>query len=267
MDIIRRNFFRLLRSGALNEFESLEPMSTFKWNKLFHMVEAQNIASIVAKGIKNHQYDNSMNLPTNKYDHLPLDESQNQRVEIHPALSNPLLNKRLKKIHKTQVHATDTSIETLHLLDIIVDNVRLMLNQGISIRGIMALGTFLRNRGNKVDFIKLEHWLDKLHVRRMAQLQGSILISIFKFEKDEIPFVNKIEAVAYPMTLRSVNHAILDTTKEWHFKQGRSGFVKNNSAVLRRSFRRSARYIRFAPLETTSNLVFSFVRSLSEIEE
>lgn len=32
MDIITRNFFRLLRSGALNEYEQLEPMSNFKWD-------------------------------------------------------------------------------------------------------------------------------------------------------------------------------------------------------------------------------------------
>lgn len=267
MDIVRRNLFRLLRSGAMNEFESLEPMSAFKWNKLLRMAEAQDLSYFVAKGIKNHQYDHQMNLPTDRYPHLYPDEAQSMRVEIHPALSNPLLNRRLKKIHQTEIHSIDTSIDTLHLLDIIIENVRLMLNQGISMRGIMALGTFLRNRGDKVDFIKLEHWLGRLHVQRMAQLQGSILIAVFKFEQDEIPFVTKFETEAREMTLRAVNHAILDTTKEWHFRQGRSGFVKNNSAVMRRSIRRSARYIRFAPIETTSHFVFSFVRSLSEIEE
>ena len=34
MNIIQRNFFRLLRSGALNEFVSLEPMSHYKWQQL-----------------------------------------------------------------------------------------------------------------------------------------------------------------------------------------------------------------------------------------
>ena len=30
MNVITRNFFRLLRSDALNEYEPLEPMSAFK---------------------------------------------------------------------------------------------------------------------------------------------------------------------------------------------------------------------------------------------
>ena len=34
MNILQRNFFRLLRSGALNEYESLEPMSLYKWQQL-----------------------------------------------------------------------------------------------------------------------------------------------------------------------------------------------------------------------------------------
>lgn len=52
MDVITRNFFRLLRSGAWNEDEALEPMSHFKWNRLGQMVHAQCVGSIVKEGLK-----------------------------------------------------------------------------------------------------------------------------------------------------------------------------------------------------------------------
>ena len=55
MNIITRNFFRLLRSGALNEYEPMEPMSAFKWRRLDQMVHAQHVQRAARKDIKNHQ--------------------------------------------------------------------------------------------------------------------------------------------------------------------------------------------------------------------
>ena len=53
------------------------------------------------------------------------------------------------------------------------------------------MGEYLRTRGNKVDFVKLENWLNTLKLSAMAELQGNVLISVFGFEEDEIPFVTK----------------------------------------------------------------------------
>jgi hypothetical protein len=265
MDIIKRNFFRLLRSGALNEFESIEPMSAFKWDRLIQMVKAQKVSEIALKGIRNHQYDEEMNIPASSFEEL-----QNSPIDtenISSRLSNRFLNKRLKKIRENEPHAIDASMDTLTLLNIIVKNIGYMLNRGISLNGILEMGRFLRTKGDKVDFVKLDGWLEELHLQHMAQLQGNILISVFKFEQDEIPFVQKLEPEAGKLTLRSLNHTAMDTAKDWHFRQSKSGFVKNNSAVLRKNLRRSIRYINYAPIETTSNFINNFARSLSEIEE
>ena len=80
-----------------------------------------------------------------------------------------------------------------------------MLNRGINLDAIIRLGQFLRNKGDKVDFLKLEKWLSALHLQRMAQLQGSILIAVFGFEKDEIDFVKKEEPVAYKLTIKIIS--------------------------------------------------------------
>lgn len=268
MDIIKRNFFRLLRSGALNEYVTLEPMTTFKWNRLFQMAASQNVVSIALKGIKNHQYDTNIHVPQKLIlDLQEMTDKDEQEWGSNPHLSNPTLNKRLKKIKHDERHAIDTSMETLQLLDIIIFNVNHILAKGISVRGIIELGSYLRTRGDKVDFVKLETWLSKLHLQRMAQLQGSILIVVFNFEQDEIPFVENVEREAYPLILRTLTHTEIDTTKEWHFREGKAGFVQNNNKVLRRNLRRSMRYINYSPIETSSHFIANLVRSLSEIEE
>ena len=43
MDIIQRNFFRLIRSGAFNDKSQIEVMSAFKWRRLYEIVMFQNV--------------------------------------------------------------------------------------------------------------------------------------------------------------------------------------------------------------------------------
>ena len=263
MNIITRNFFRLLRSGALNEYEPMEPMSAFKWRRLDQMVHAQHVERAALKGIKNHQFDEMMNIPEDLANQTP-DNSAHQE---EPRLSNHYLNFRLSRIENAERHAIDTNVDALNVLKIIVGNVSSMLNHGTMLSGIIELGSYLRNKGDKVDFVKLDTWLGKLQLRRMAHLQGSMLMSVFNFEQDELPFVRHVEAAANKLVLRSVTHSASDTAEEWHFRQLSSGFVQNNSALLRRNLRRSLRYITYAPLETVSNFFNNFARSLQEIEE
>ena len=272
MDIIKRNFFRLLRSGALNEYVTLEPMSLFKWHRLIKMLESQHVLGIAAKGIRNHQYDEGQVIPKVIFQELLTAADANEEAErkaFHEesTLSNRFLNRRLHHILTSERHAIDTSLEALQLLDLIVKNLDCILNSGISLRGILEIGSFLRMKGDKVDFVKLDNWLSDLHIQRFAQLEGSILIAVFNFEQDEIPFVQRTEPAAGKLTLRSLTHTAQDTAEEWHFRQSKTGFVKNNSKAMRRNLRRSMRYVAYAPVETTSNFLRNFARSLSEIEE
>lgn len=262
MDIITRNFFRLLLAGALKEKENIEPMSYFKWRRLSQMAYAQHVEKIVKAGFEILPEDMWTNTPQGLLDDIVVEE-QNDKL----SLNNRLLDKRFHKIEHKELHSIDTNVGALDVLKIIVSTVSTMLNQGIMIKGILALGTYLRSKGDKVDFLKLDKWLGKLHLRRMAQLQGSMLIAVFGFEKDELPFVQREEPAAYNLVVRSVYHTASDTAEEWHFKQNRSGFVTNNSTLLRRNLRRSLRYITYAPLETISNYFSNFTLSLQEIEE
>jgi hypothetical protein len=79
--------------------------------------------------------------------------------------------------------------------------------------------------------------------------------------------VQRIEPAAYQLVLRSVSHSASDTAEEWHFRQSRTGFVQNNSTLLRRNLRRSLRYITYAPIETVSNYFNNFCQVVAGVEE
>ncbi len=182
------------------------------------------------------------------------------------AMHSGFLNKRLIKIQQDEPHTIDTSMETIYLLRLIVSNVNAMYSGGISLRGIIQLGQYLRTRGDKVDFVKLDTWLTKLHIQRMAQLEGSVLIQFFNFEQDEIPFVKMVERGASKLTVRSLYYNIKDM-EDIKFQESQVGFVHTTGGTMRKNLRRSMRYFGYAPIETTCNFLNSFFKSLSEIEE
>ncbi|MBO4660245.1 MAG: hypothetical protein J5610_02140 [Prevotella sp.] len=272
MNIIERNFFRILRSGAFNDKEAIEPMSPFKWRRLLQVVEAQNIVATFAKGINNHENDPLLNIPTDITRIMPElivhnEERKHAISNDDVRMNNFFLNRKLKNIIAKELKDEESSVETIDLLEIIVYNLSTILNRGLSLDGIMQLGEYLRRWGDKVDFVKLDNWLDSLHLRRMAQLQGSILMSVFGFEQDELPFVEHPDKEALRLAVKTITYQTKDTAEEWHFKQSRSGFVQNNTTVMRRNILRSIRYYRYAPLETVSSFFGNIGRSLSEIEE
>lgn len=231
MNFLQRNLFIKLRSENFGTDEELEPMTTFKMQKIAQMMK--NLSDIPEGEVR---------------------------------MNNSFLNRRLTKIQDDERHAIDTSIETVYLLRIIVGNVNSILKSGINLKGIIQLGNYLRTKGDKVDFVKLEKWLTKLRIQRIAQLEGSVLITFFDFEQDEIPFVHHIERGAYKLTLRSLYYNIMDQ-QAIQFEQTSSGFVRTTGGTMRKNLRRSMRYLQYAPIETMSNFMNNFFRSLSEIEE
>ena len=231
MNFLQRNLFIKLRSENFGTDEELEPMTTFKMQKIAQMMK--NLSDIPEGEVR---------------------------------MNNSFLNRRLSKIQDDERHAIDTSIETIYLLQIIVGNVNSILKSGINLKGIIQLGNYLRTKGDKVDFVKLEKWLTRLRIQRIAQLEGSVLITFFDFEKDEIPFVRRVEKGAYKLTLRSLYYNTQEA-KDIEFEQTATGFVRTTGGTMRKSLRRSMRYITYAPIETISNFTHKVFHSLSEIEE
>lgn len=272
MEIINRNFFRILRAGAFNDLEAVEPMSDFKWNRILQIAEVQSVSPFIMAGLHRHAADNNMSASFLQAhtERLVLPSVEDSIMSIYqqsPQLANFFLNRRLKKIKQKEENDTDSSTATLLMLDLIIYNVQNTLSRGLNLRAIVELGRLLRWRGDQVDFVKLEQWLQRLGLQRLTDLFGSILIQTFHFERDELPFVERERASANSMLLRTMGHTASDTAENWHFRMRTNGMVENNGRVLRRNLRRSMRYIWYNPLETVSNFLENFSRSLSEIEE
>ena len=165
MNVLTRNYFRILREGAFGERQPIEPMSSFKWHQLRERAHEDNVES-----------------------YLPGSEEPHKGLR---GLSEYKKGRRHKNIEKAEYHAIDTSIHSLDFLELIASNVHQTIAGRTRIDGIIEIGHFLRTKGDKVDFIKIEQWLHKLGIYNIAQLHASILIELFGFTPDEVPFIHR----------------------------------------------------------------------------
>lgn len=282
MNIIKRNFLRLLRLGAFGENEVIEPMSKFKWEVIFHIANIHNVVGVIFDGIAKNK-ENEALIPQDiilKYKKI-LDEEgygiKAQTTGARPSVQLPdaglshmcngFLNARLKRIRENEPQSTDASVETLNMLDIIVQATECTMTYGLSFATILRIGIYLRVDGDKIDFVKLENWLRKLNLTRMAQLEGSILIDIFGFEMDEIPFVNKLEPSAHKIAIEALEKPIRIDIEEWKISQKSTIFLANNSKAMMKTVKNCMKYFFFAPVEASSNFLHRFASSLSNLEE
>ncbi|WP_295439531.1 hypothetical protein [uncultured Prevotella sp.] len=282
MNIIKRNFLRLLRLGAFGENEVIEPMSKFKWEVIFHIANIHNVVGVIFEGIAKNK-ENEALIPQDiilKYKKI-LDEEgygiKAQATGSRPSVQLPdaglshmcngFLNARLKRIRENEPQSADASVETLNMLDIIVQATECTMTYGLSFATILRIGIYLRVDGDKIDFVKLENWLRKLNLTRMAQLEGSILIDIFGFEMDEIPFVNKMEPSAHKIAIEALEKPIRIDIEEWKISQKSTIFLANNSKAMMKTVKNCMKYFFFAPVEASSNFLHRFASSLSNLEE
>ena len=282
MNIIKRNFLRLLRLGAFGENEVIEPMSKFKWEVIFHIANIHNVVGVIFDGIAKNK-ENEALIPQDiilKYKKI-LDEEgygiKDQATGSRPSVQLPdaglshmcngFLNARLKRIRENEPQSADASVETLNMLDIIVQATECTMTYGLSFATILRIGIYLRVDGDKIDFVKLENWLRKLNLTRMAQLEGSILIDIFGFEMDEIPFVNKMEPSAHKIAIEALEKPIRIDIEEWKISQKSTIFLANNSKAMMKTVKNCMKYFFFAPVEASSNFLHRFASSLSNMEE
>lgn len=184
--IIIQNFNTLLRAGAFSITDTkIEPMSTFKWNRLEEIAVRLGISGYISTGIKALADDPN----------VPKGILENDIEETFSAEGAMMFNrfkaKRFEQIIEQEPHDASSSMETLHLLKLIVAISDDIIVSSLNLAGIITLGRYLRTDGDKVDFVKLEQWLRRLGIKQLAALQAGILIEVFSFEADEFPFLRK----------------------------------------------------------------------------
>ena len=276
MNIIQRNFFRLIRNGAFEQNEQIEPMSVYKWGQLYQLAVMHDVAGYVYEGLQRckdqfflHLTDKQWQLwehtikEIRKKDQHTNDEPDEFLRADH--LTNPLLNKKLQAILDDE----QSDVRTRQLLLTIIRVMRHILNEGVPIRQLVELSICLRTEGHHADFTTLEKWLKTLQLQQVAKLESSLIIELFGFEKEEIAFAGGKRDKNVERMVQELIEFTNTRARDFYFSQDAGNIfvhTSNGSAMLGH-IHRSARYFRYYPSETLTNFFTSFAHSLSHIEE
>ncbi len=268
------NFLHILRSGAFDESKPIAIMSSYKWDKLVQLAMLHRLIPFFANGLQHYQYDDSLNIPEEQ-----IDKIRTLLKDIQPSgfsdlydfgkihLRSKKLNERLQKVIHDEYASNEKSYETMQIMAIIMVNVENILTGRSYLKGIIDLGRYLRLKGHKVDFVKLEQWLSFTGMASMANLQGSLLITGMGFTIDEVPFVHRVDKNAASVLMRAIRHDDLSSLQVWDFHPSKSGFIVSSPKSALQSIRHCLSYRRYAPRETFATLTNGLVNGLAEIEE
>ena len=276
MDIIQRNIFKLIRCGAFNTKEQIEPMSAFKWAKLFQLAIIHDVACDVYEGLQQCKDQFFLRMTEAQWElwektindirQAPPSEDQEENEFLKADhLTNPILNHKLQNILDDE--SSDT--RTRQLLLTIIRTARHILNEGLPIKELILLGKELRHESNRIDFNTLEKWLRSLKFQQAAHLEGALLIELLGFEKEEIPYISMTDDSDIKQVAQELIEFTHSRPKNYYFTQGDNNIFihTNNGSAILGHVRRSARYFRYFPSETLTNFFATFAHSLSHIEE
>ncbi len=276
MNIIQRNFFSLLRSGAFESKEQIEPMSVFKWQKLYQLALMHDVAGYAYDGLTHCKEQFFLHLTDAQWAQWGKtidgirknprnDDAEEDEFLRADHLTNPILNRKLQSILDDE-HSDIKSRQTLLM---IIRVSRHILNEGVPVRQLIELGTFLRTEGSGADAVMLERWIKSLKLQPVARLEASLLIMLLGFSREEIAFAGAKDDKKTELIAQELMEFTNTRAQDFYFSQDEGNIfvhTSNGSAMLGH-IRRSARYFRYYPSETLTNFFASFAHSLSHIEE
>ena len=273
-DIEKKNFTTILRSGAFDDSKPIGMLSDFKWKKLIELARIHDVVHFFALGLEHYYYDDNLNLSE---EHIATIRSLIRQSAQHTIpelydfdkihLHDSTLEKHLQDIVRQEHNDSERSYETMQLAAIIIENVSYILSGRSFLRGIIDLGRYLRMDGSRVDFVKLERWLQQTNMWKMAQMQGNLLVEAFGFSAEEIPFVTHRDKKASEVLEDAIVTNVTRDGQKWEFHQSKSGFIVSSPQQALRSIRHSLRYRRYARKEAYSTILKGFLKGISEIEE
>ena len=237
---IQNNFTTLLRAGTFNiTGTQLRPMSLYKWRRLLLLASQLGVSGYISTGL--HLLKHDPMLPKE----IITDIDEDQYDSSNALLFNYFKQKRYISIQDEERHSIDTSIETMELLQILISNAREITVSDINLNGIIAIGKYLRTKGDRVDFVKLSEWIHKLGIEQVVSMIGSLLIDLFDFEIQELEIIKRL----YVNTLSHYNELV-------------SSALDGKKAKLRSSSK-----INIAMIETASYHIGLFTSKIRNIEE
>lgn len=190
-------------------------------------------------------------------------------------LTNKLNNHALQQIIEREFLESQTNLidlnhqrmETLppnlFLLHLLLNMALSIINEGVTVKQLTDIGVFLRKWGDRVDYIKLQEWIERLNLGSMAKLTALMLTNLLGFTDDEIPFVSESQKIKTTPTLMEELFALQTLSQ----RADGGTLSKRAPSQAVGQLRRTTRYMSFYPSEGFTNLLAVFAHSLSHIEE
>ena len=276
MKIIYRNFTRLLSMGGFEEHHSVEAMSEYKWNRLLAIAEACDVSDFIYIGIvKSDKAIIPSRILTEVTEKFRLFEKKHNETDgnmdaivkqLPKKFTAYYLNRRYSKLVFNEIHSIDTSINSLVLLNRIIDCVNTFLDYGLDIRKLLSLGSYIRSYGDKVDFVKVENWIDTLGLDKMCNYIACHLILLFNFEQQELPFIKNVSKKQLDFIQRTLEQNMEKVALPSKDKTMLSG-DKLTISPIHRLNSHPLKYIRFCPIEAVLRFTSNALKSLSNIDE
>ena len=118
-DVIIRNMERLIACSSYSDREQIEPMSAWKWRRLYQIASKYDIVPWIAEGVRTYEGDFFMQIPVDVMENLLSEKSKRNennledfqlQVERSKGLLHHFSSKSLRAYTKDFIH-TITNIE------------------------------------------------------------------------------------------------------------------------------------------------------------
>lgn len=267
MNVIARNFFRLLRAGAFGSNETIEPMSAWKWMQVYRVAVDQRVASLLYRGIGRLQEQFFLQIPDaqlDKWQQAVRADKETGDTAQQLRLTNRWNDQRLNAI----ISEATSQSPTLEVLKALLRATRHMMDDGLYLQPMVEAANLLRDEKERINKEQLAAWGDKLHMTHIAQLEAAMMHKLLGLPAELMPFAMLDDEKAVEVMADDIFSDRHPQSGNLHFSQGNDIFVHtSNSKAMLWQAKRSARFFRYYPSESITNLFFAFAKSLTDIEE
>ena len=149
---------------------------------------------------------------------------------------------------------------SINLLVLILRLMQHILEEDVKPQMIIDLGMFLRKIGDKVDYVKIDRWLSELKMQTMANLEATLLILLFNFDEDEMPFMTE--------RLDEDAEKLIENIFSAEYNEPIDDFsIGKRTKKSMKHLYRSAVRMKYHPREITGSYVSKIKKIFSRIEE
>ncbi len=197
---------------------------------------------------------------------------QHEEVQ-YASFCNRHLNRKLQAIHDADETDVDKAPATWEYFSLMVYNAEQLIGGSLHMPSLLRLGTMLKEKGDQIDYPKLEMWIQQVHLSKPVNWLTTILTEVFKIDADEIQYEYRPHPKAASMLYVALHKLLARIEKVARKPRSLSKAIllplTSNSPRYYSGQRMFSRRItlRYAPREALPLLWNSFNKRIEAIEE